>query len=547
MSKKILVLAVAISLAAVGCSLLESPDVEEHGVIVLRLSGGGSAAAPMDDALARALPTADSVVVKVYRPGTGSQPEATKGVALNPPAGTAQVQLTVIAEAGKRVAVELFQAGLMTFFGVDEAVDVLRDQNTSVSIVARSFVLPAFWRDISVVDEGTTFNLMWNRTPGAGFYRFQESPVPDFSVISFEAGLTDTFTQVNGGDLPGGDYYFRVAAENIYTQSEFAEQYVHIYAAPAISGISAPEAMRSQVVQLTVFGEHLDYPGTQVWIFGRAASIVTAATDQLLVQVQVPLKGTSDVVMVDNALGTAWSADYVRVQNIAYITDVQGQGDTAAAALFEQEIESYWETTGQAAVRVLPKDFAVSPVLFDVVVIGWDAAQDVTGWQGAYQPQTDAIAQSGTMVLGIGAGGASYFENIGLTLGFGGAQTSFQSGLYVVDPADDVYNLPNPLNATAGSLLGVYTRNLEMLSVPFSGNNNVTPFAARAPLMLLHPLVEETTTVVLGTATNLLWGFNGVEVSPDNLTQDGAWLLENVVVYLLGKTAGGVVVPAAHR
>ena len=293
MNRKILALIVTIGLAVTGCSLIDSPEVPAQGVIVLQLTdNGGAAAASLDPAMARALPLADSLVVKVYRPGSGTVPEVSQGVALNPPTSTTQVALTVIAEANKRVAVELFQSGVMTFFGVDENVDVVKDQDTAVSITARVFQVQSFSRDIFLVDDATTFNLIWNSTPGATFYEFHLSQTPDFSVINVVATVLDTFLQVNGGDLPGGDWYFRVAAENIYTQSEFVEQFVHVYAAPVISGVSAPEVLRSQTVPVDIFGEHLDYPATQVTIFGQTANILSSSVDHLLVEIQVPFKGS---------------------------------------------------------------------------------------------------------------------------------------------------------------------------------------------------------------------------------------------------------------
>lgn len=542
--KKILALVVTIGLAVTGCSLIDSPEVPSQGVIVLQLSDNGAATASLDAAMARALPTADSLVVKVYRPGSGTVPEVSQGVALNPPTSTTQVALTVIAEANKRVAVELFQSGLMTFFGVDENVDVVKDQNTAVSITARVFQVPSFGRDIFLVDDATTFNLIWSSTPGATFYRFHLSQTPDFSVINVAVTVVDTFLQVNGGTLPGGDWYCRVAAENIYTQSEFVEQFVHVYAAPVISGVSAPEVLRSQTVQVDVFGDHLDYPATQVTMFGQTANILSSSVDHLLVEVQVPFKASSDVVTVSNLLGTGVSIDYVRVQTIAYImNDILGDGATASA--FEQEIESYWETVSQSAVRVLSKSFIVSPVLFDVVIIGWDTAKIAGDWQGLYQSQADAIAQSGAMVLGMGTGGAAYFESVGLNIGLASAQSSNQTEVYVIDPTEDIYSIPNALNMTAGSLLNVYSRSLPLLSVPFS--NGISPFATAAPLLLMHPLVEQDVITIQGPATNFLWGFDTAVVDPVNMTLEGAQLFENVVVYLFTKAWGGVLPGTSSR
>ena len=60
--------------------------------------------------------------------------------------------------------------------------------------------------------------------------------------------------------------------------------------------------------------------------------------------------------------------------------------------------------------------------------------------------------------------------------------------------------------------------------MPFS--NTFTPYATVAPLMLVHPLAEEIDIIGAGTSSvNFLWGFNDTDVSPDNLTPDGAWLL----------------------
>ena len=270
MTSKTTIIAIILGLGLCGCTLLDAPEpADGEGTVTLHFvrnspETSASLEGPALAVFAHALPLADSVAVSVFfPPGPGKQKETQKGAAIPPAASTVSVELTVIAQDNKRVAVELFQGGRLLFFGVDEDVDVRAGENTRVSINTAPFEITAFFRDRIFVAAGVNFNFLWNRVQNASSYLFEASLDSDFSVVAFDTTVTDTVARAS---LAWGYYHFRVRPQNDYAMGDAsAVQSLYVYGAtgaPTISGLSTTEAPRGEVVTAT--GTNLDYPGTTV-------------------------------------------------------------------------------------------------------------------------------------------------------------------------------------------------------------------------------------------------------------------------------------------
>lgn len=525
-----------------GCSLIEDPGQRaDRGVVVLHFvgrSGETSLSSGSPYAQRLALPVADSVRVCVFPAGATSDPEVCKGAFLSPPVDSVTLVLEVIAEDNKRVAVELYEGGKMAFFGVDEDVDVSPGVNTTVRITARSFEVASFWPDPPVVEDGKLFTLRWFSVLGAPSYRIQRSSVSDFSDITWETIVADTFWQ---GSVPSGDYFLRVAAENAYAVGEFTPltvQPLHVYGPPTITSVVAREMLRTQIDTIDVYGDHLDYPGTQAVVFGRPTPILASSPDCLVLEVDVPQRAFSSRVAVATSLGAAISADYVPVQTIAYIMGPLDTGDVLTAIDFESAIEGFGQSIDHSAVKIVPYTMVnlLDLSLFDLILVGLDTGTSGSDWGGGKTSTSDAVAQSGAMILGVGTGGAAYFERIGLDIGIGKSQVAFQSQMYVVDGADDIFNIPNGIPIPPDKRVELYGSAVRVLSVGFS--SNFQPYATLQPFVQSYPLAEETSSSGPGVTSNLLWGFEG---SPSRLSANGLATLENVVVHLISTKNADII------
>jgi hypothetical protein len=473
--------------------------------------------------------------------------EVCQGLALNPPTDTAEMRLTVLAEAGKRVAVEVYNGGVLSFFGVDESVDVVAGQNSSVQIVATSYTTPTMWRDTPQVAESAGFNLIWNSTPGAWLYHFQESPLSDFSVISFETTTPDTIVP---GPLSAGDYYFRV--RNVYTPNAWSNtNMTHVYGPPVITSIvpNNDEYIRGDEVTVTINGNDLNYlPGMVVTLFGRTCTIDPQSTEsQLIATVTAGARAFSDVVRIRNNIGQSASSELVLIQTIAYIMGDLTSGDLQSAQDYKAAIDAIGADVWYGTVAIVPYaliDF-IPMSAFEVIIVGWDSGTDMSNWGGGVSSRVAAIANSGSSVMGIGIGGAAFFEAAGIDLGLKDSEWTVQDEMYVLNGASQIFTQPHDLKRTDGSMIAVYADDgtpAGLLSLNhdfFNPPPGVSFFSTRAPTEFRFPFAEQDLNS--GTrGVNFLWGFHA---SPRSLSADGAMLSENVVVYLFREATSDLVLP----
>jgi len=205
---RLLVATVSIALAALaalcGCESPTGPETGAEPSVTLSFSRAAGIAA------------ADSVVVKVFRARGGL--EAVKGVAISNDVADVRVSVACSPEKGKRVSVELFEAGLMTHHGATIDVAVVAGRRTSVDVDVYDFVVSALSVTPSVVQEGESFQLSWDGAPAASLYRVQASTAANFNTIEWDSLVADTTLKAT--EPPGG-HYFRVAPHTVYAQGTY--------------------------------------------------------------------------------------------------------------------------------------------------------------------------------------------------------------------------------------------------------------------------------------------------------------------------------------
>ena len=548
MQRNIPILAICLVALTASCSLLAPPDVDEQGSVAVHFvrsnpSASRSIADVITPELAQSMAMTDSIVCKVFPP-SGSNPEAVAGVAFPDTSDTVEVALTVIAQQNKRVAVELYEAGQLIHFGVDTDVDVVADKNTYVMITTAPFQVTSFTRDLQIVGHNVPFTISWNRVPGATAYRFQESSTPDFATIDWQTTVPDTFLPTT---IPQGEYFFRVRAENAYSASNYSpNQFVNVYGAPTVTNVVPGEMLRDVVDTVYVYGDDLNYPGTQVDVFGRTGNIVQAWEDSLCVELLCPSGAWSDTLEVTNGFGTGRGV--LRVQTIAYIMGDLINGDLTSALEYKNIIDVYGRNTNYSSLIIIPYGFIdfVNMKEFELIIVGWDTGTDASDWGGGGlggQLRADAIDQSNASVMGIGVGGCAYFDLMGYSIGLSQAQANFQRDIYAVNTTADIYTTPNLVSIPPDRLIDIYSLDGLQLGIDISGGpipTDITAYAADAPLSLIFPFIEQTTTKGGGDQANYLWGFQS---SPLLFTGAGANIFENSVIYLFTKRSGGTVLP----
>jgi parallel beta-helix repeat protein len=144
-------------------------------------------------------------------------------------------------------------------------------------------------------------------------------------------------------------------------------------------------------------------------------------------------------------------------------------------------------------------------------------------WNGG-QPAATAILKSGTPVIGLGVGGCSLFQMMGLSINWGDAWTNgAQNSIYVPNPSHPIFNTPNDIPMLKGNVLQIYTDQPGAQEEYAPALNPGVVLLGRSSTDADHyPLVQE--------GNHLLWGFWG---PPKAMSANGVMLFENAVRLLL--------------
>jgi hypothetical protein len=493
------------------CSRPTAP-VETGGNIVLRFEPASSASAASAPAGTAAL---DSVVVRVFRAGGGITQEVVKGA----PVGVDPVEVSVscVAENGKRVSVELFENGTMTYHGVATGVDVAANRATDVTVDAYPFDVASVNASPSVVDEGTSFTVEWPSVAIASDYVAQASHSADFATVEWQQVVTDT---VAAALLPPGSHYFRVAPRTPYAQGTFAGPgfgYVRGGSgAVRITGFSARGVIPNETV--SILGENLDFPGTQAVIGTMSMNIVSSAWDELVVE--MPRDATTDRVTVGSLLGSHMSAEPLVALRIAYVTAARQFADS-----FVELMTTYSKDVNESGVVVitLPALDTRDMTVFDIIVVANDTGTDASNWGGGVTSRALTILSSGANVLAMGDGGLAFLKLV--LPAYGVAMTVSQAtSCYATSPNVPVFQDPHSVMGTVlPAWADICTSSERMLGL--QNPSGLTLYGATSAAANRWMLVDQ----VVGGHRYLFWGF---AADPKVFTTTGKEVMANVM-YLL--------------
>lgn len=239
------------------------------------------------------------------------------------------------------------------------------------------------------------------------------------------------------------------------------------------------------------------------------------------------------------------------------VASVAGSADFAVAAAVPTRAAFVFEsdlTTAQAFQTVLgTAGFAVTNIqlndaattnfgAFDLVMVASDttASQIVAAWDGS-PAAVSAIKTSGKPVVGLGYGGATFFEHMGTFINYGQTWGTGGNQVFAVDPGHQVWRTPFPISVPPGNLVSVYSSGptINSLYIP-SPVPNVVTLAREAADPVHYPIVIEQGKYVY-------WGFWS---GPQTMTVDGQHLLINtlraLVPFAIDPTSRLYVEAAAH-
>jgi hypothetical protein len=517
---------------ALACSRATEPEADAQGKISFHFESASSAlsARPGFDTAAAA-PSIDSVVVHVFRAGTAIVHEVSKAAALS--GGSVELTLDCIAESDKRVSVDLFNDGMFSHHGYKTDVDVVVDEKTQVAIDAYPFTVALLSVNPGIVVAPSSFSLSWNGSAAAEHYRVEASPTDDFATIDFEQSVTDTFLSVA---LPNGAHYFRIAPMTEYAAGQPCDwQFGYTRNGlndVNITGFGAPAGIPGEV--MTILGENLDYPGTEVWIGGNRMTVVSEAWGRI--EARIPLPAVTETITVVNGLGSDTSDKPFIVQRVAYVTT--GGSATAGYLAVLAEHDHDFAYSGVAVVPVAELDTRDMSV-FDVIVVAHDTGTNLSNW-GGRPARANAIANTNANVLAMGRGGAVFLHLTGATTEPYSVAPDPDGKYYFPDGTQAVVSTPHAI----GAGLETFNDKTPPLTIHFeipAADAGVNLYATRDCNRLIGCL-EPTDEWVMAdfrfqnpSDTPVVYGFWGYADDPTALTGKGKEFLGNMM-YMLYKT-----------
>jgi hypothetical protein len=528
-----------VALMVGSCSSPSGPAVPD-GRIVFRFlpTPAPSASAP---GAAAAAATFDSVAIRVFRGGAAIVLETVRGA---PVLGTEPVEVAIpcIAENGKRVSVELFEMGVMSYHGADPDVDVPAGRRTSVVIDAYPFAIDTLAVTPVVVYSGSAFSLRWGSAAAAAWYQVQSSATPDFATIDWQQAVLDTVLDTM---QPPGSHYFRVIPMTDFAPGTPAGPgFGYVVSGSGsvdITGLSPGAAIPGET--FTIVGENLDLPGTRAWIGVHELSIESARWDSLLVR--VPRAATTaqvSVVSPGGWLGSDTSDDPLVVQRVAYVTD----GATFAPGYLEA-LADHADDFGYSGVAVVPVeelDWREMGV-FDVIIVAEDTGRLPAQWGGGQPGRAAAILFTNANVLAMGTGGAVFLQIVSNMADFPQQTTDDDGTYYAPDTAAEVFTTPHSVSGPdiAFAAKSSSTTTLQISSTPAGVN-----LYASSDKSCLFLVCSDNDRWVLGDfrfqspgGVPVVYFFWGYGDDPKELTSDGSNCLGNVMHLLYGNR---VVTPA---
>jgi hypothetical protein len=506
---------------AVSCSSPNAPA--EQGNLVFRFEPGARPA--LLSSAGSAATDFDSVAVCVFRPGSPIAQEVRRGAAIG--ADPVEMRIGCIAEADKRVSVELFLSGVMLYQGVNEDVDVTAGRSTSVTVDALPFFVPSLDVTPGVVYDGAAFSLSWPSTAGAQTYRLEASPTADFSTIEWGQSFVDTLTTVT---LGAGSHFFRVAPETPYATGTFAgPEFSYVLGGSGglvVTGLSAVGVIPGET--FSIYGENLDFPDVQAAIGSQPLEIEAMSWGALTVR--MPLAARSGYVSVGSTLGSDVSSDPLIARRIAYVS--------ASGLLTGAFTETLWENgddiewSGIAYVP-LPELDTRDMGVFDVILVATDTGSSVTDWGGGRPDRVKSITASGAGVLAVGDGGAVFMQLAVPALGDIPVRSVTQNACFVTAPTAPMFTTPHLVsNGGSAQWIDMCQRPERNVALEMSSLFKPAGISLYASTGLTNDRWVLMDAVVTDASISARYTFWGIAADPLNLTTDGKRCLSNAVTRL---------------
>jgi hypothetical protein len=526
----------AVMTAVWGCSHTTGPPERAHGTISLTISADapeGAADVGSETGSALAVPaqvTLDSVVVRVFRAGSGVQHEKWMGAAWD---GVSSLDLTVtcIAEADKKVSVELFEGPNMMYFGVEEHVDVVEDENTDVQIDAWDIFIDRIDVSPQMVVEGAAFTVSWSSTRAAGSYLVQQSTSPDFDHLGTQSIiLTDTLMT---GPVAPGAYFYRVAPLNAYAVGTFTPVAAGYVAAtgetpPTVSEVDPPEAAPGD--RVTLRGTNLDLPGSRVTIGNESCTVLSATENEMTIGI-APAARTGTITL-HTLMGSVQAPGTFIVDRIAYVTRTRQYSDWYLGQVAAEPTISSGVAVVDLAV-VADRDMSV----FDVIIVAHDVG---TGFPSSGNAEMQVIAASGAQVLGVGRGGLKFVASVFDELNGLGVTTELRRDLFIPDGSLPIFQAPY-LIAPVGSDIVTMSQSDQWFTGIDIGTDLKPVYVKVTFYASLSVSTPESFALLdaqsLGTpypVHNFYWGYEG---DPVELTDAGRQCVVNILNLLVAEKA----------
>jgi MBG domain-containing protein/concanavalin A-like lectin/glucanase superfamily protein/YDG domain-containing protein/Big-like domain-containing protein len=170
-------------------------------------------------------------------------------------------------------------------------------------------------------------------------------------------------------------------------------------------------------------------------------------------------------------------------------------------------------------------DFSVD----QAILIGYDTSGYFDAIPDGYNWGTTAainhIKGAGKPIIGLGFGGASFFSQLGLSLGWGQGSidtTGTESGIIAVDPTSALFTSPNTVQIDTGNSVTMFTVGTPFIAIYAPALPGVVAYGQHQSWPQYYQLIEQPDT----TGSYFLWGFNG---SPATMTLAGKNLFLNTL------------------
>ena len=458
---------VVLAAALASCASPGEP-VLPNGRVVLHFQpapapGAAGAMAPSSIAAAP-----DSVAVRVFRGGGAITLEAVKGAAVTGPAPI-ELSIPCIAETGKRVSVEVFEAGVMSHHGADTNVDVATDRTTSINIDAYPFTIDSLSVSPQVVPTGSSFSLVWNTATAAAWYRVQSSSTPDFAVIEWEQTVADTVLDTQRAS---GSHYFRVIPRTQFAAGTPAGPEFGYVAGGSgslkVTGFNPGAAIPGET--FTILGENLDFPGTRAWIGAQPLAIESASWGALTVRLpRTAVTNTVSVVSGAGWLGFDTSNDPFVAQRVAYVTE-GGEYELE----YIEVLMKYTDDFGYSGVVAVPvKDLDSRDMdVFDTIIVADDTGDFPANWGDGEPGRAAAIARTRANVMAIGRGGYVFLQLVGVTSAVHTTTSDLDGDYYVPDGSARIFSTPHSVGGGDVNFCDkpVTTTDLSITATPVGAN-----------------------------------------------------------------------------